>query len=175
MGVGEVAENAAWNGGEAAACTFAVAGATAAAAPTIAAGVTVLAGSSLAGTTAVAGLATLGPIGLGIGVGIGVGFGFKKVRKALRGDDPLLRILAPSPLGIVGAAVTLAVRLAQMKQQQQEPEPEQRGPIPCRPASVSHHPPTGRELRPVERHLTAGQEGLMIELIRAMSPSSTGS
>jgi hypothetical protein len=84
--VGEAAENAAWAGGEAAACTLATAGATAAAAPAIAAGTAALAGSSVAGTTALAaGLATLGPVGLGVGVGIGVGFGVKKLRKAVRG------------------------------------------------------------------------------------------
>ena len=82
---GEVAENAAWAGGEAAICTLATAGVTAAAAPTIAAGTAALAASSVAGTTAMAaGLATLGPIGLGIGIGIGIGFGVKKLRKAVR-------------------------------------------------------------------------------------------
>jgi len=82
---GEVAENAAWAGGEAAVTTLASAGATAATASTVAAGTAALAGSSIAGTTAMAaGLATLGPIGIGIGVGFGVGFGVKKIRSALR-------------------------------------------------------------------------------------------
>ena len=84
---GEVAENAAWAGSEAAASTLATAGATAAAAPAIAMGTTALAGSSIAGTTAMAaGLTTLGPIGLGIGVGIGVSYGVRRIRKATRGQ-----------------------------------------------------------------------------------------
>lgn len=86
IALAEAAENAAWAGGEAAACTLAAAGATAAAAPAIAAGTAALAASTAAGTTvAAAGLAALGPVGLGIGISIGIGIGIKKVRKATRG------------------------------------------------------------------------------------------
>lgn len=82
----QLAENAAWAGSEAGACTFVVASVTQAAAPGIAACATALAGSTLAGTTTMAaGLRTLGPAGLGIGVGIGVSYGVKKLRKCTRG------------------------------------------------------------------------------------------
>lgn len=81
----EAAENAAWAGGEATACTVAAAGATVAAAPTLAAGATILAGSSVAGTTALAaGLTVLGPIGVGIGTSLAVGYGVKKLRTTVR-------------------------------------------------------------------------------------------